>query len=45
MIRERKSVNGVKEVRGSLVILFDVVYPNKLTEKQRKALNEILWTI
>ena len=46
MIRDRKSVNGMSmiegEMKGSLIIAFEIEFPSNLTESQKKALNEIL---
>jgi len=42
MIRERKSQDGIREIKGSLIILFDVEYPKELTNEQRERLKEIL---
>jgi len=42
MVRERKGHNGIREIKGSLIILFDVEYPKELTNEQREKLNEIL---
>lgn len=42
MVRERKSHGGIREIKGSLIILFDVEYPKELTNEQREKLNEIL---
>jgi DnaJ-class molecular chaperone len=46
MIRDRKSVNGMSmmegEMKGSLIISFEIEFPRNLTEEQKKKLNEIL---
>ena len=46
MIRDRKSVNGMSmmegEMKGSLIIAFEIEFPNNLSESQKKSLNEIL---
>ena len=46
MIRERKSTNGMSmiegEMKGSLVIAFEVEFPTSLTDEQKKILDEIL---
>lgn len=46
MIRNRKSINGMSmmegEMKGSLIIAFEVEFPTSLTDKQKKILDEIL---
>lgn len=46
MIRDRKSINGMSmmegEMKGSLVIAFDIEFPGSLTDNQKKVLEEIL---
>lgn len=46
MVRNRKSINGMSmmegEMKGSLIIAFEVEFPTSLTDKQKKALEEIL---
>ena len=43
MIRERMLKNNQKDLRkGSLIICFNVEFPKKLSDEQRKKLNDIL---
>ena len=46
MIRDRKSINGMSmmegEMKGSMVIAFDIEFPNELSDRQKKVLEEIL---
>ena len=42
MIRERKSNNGIREIKGSLIMCFNIEFPKELSEEQRKKLNELL---
>lgn len=44
MIRDRKSTNGMTEgeIKGSLIIAFEIEFPNNLTESQKKSIDEIL---
>ena len=46
MIRDRKNVNGLGmvggEMKGSLIIAFEVEFPTKLTEEQKIKLKDIL---
>jgi DnaJ-class molecular chaperone len=42
MIREKKSNNGIREIKGSLIMCFNIEFPKELSEEQRKKLNELL---
>tara|TARA_Y100001935_G_C17274918_1_gene494115 strand:+ start:106 stop:1014 length:909 start_codon:yes stop_codon:yes gene_type:complete len=46
MVRDRKTLNGQSmmegELKGSLIIAFEVEFPSNLTDEQKQKLNEIL---